>query len=203
MLRVLIPVGLPPQLLVPIFAVMRSTYPRLMAHLRVSDDPIGGLLDDVDIALHFGSHSPPGPWVSYELLRMREWLVGHVDYLASRGTPASVEDLSKHELFSWEAPGEDPRVWPLCGGGTLPVEPTLIVSDIHMLRQFVIAGLGLAFVPDAQVPDPSSEAGVIVPVLPDLIGRERSLRLVVPSVLSDLPRIKAVMRHVRAFTDQL
>lgn len=202
-LRVLLPVGLPPHTLVPLFEAMRSTYPRLSIHARFSADPVSGLLDDVDLALHFGTRSPPGPWVSYELLRVREWLIAHVDYLARRGTPDSLESLNQHELFSWEAPGENPRLWPLRSGGTFPVEPAFIAADIHLLRQCVIAGLGIALVPDALLPDPGTDPASLAPVLIDTVGRERAIRLVVPSVLSDLPKIKAVLRHVRSLTEQL
>jgi len=202
-LRVMLPVGLPPHLLVQLLAIVRASYPRLSVHLRFSEDPVGGLLDDVDMALHFGARSPPGPWVSYELPRIREWLVGTAEYLARCGTPETVEDLAGHTLFSWEAPGDDPRRWPLRSGGTFAVEPALVASDIHLLRQCVLSGLGLALLPDALVPDPGAEVDPVVPVLVGLVGRERPLRLVVPSVLSDLPKIKAILKHVRAFTENL
>jgi DNA-binding transcriptional LysR family regulator len=201
-LRVLVPVGLPPTALVPLFAAMRETYPRLAVRLHVSHDPVGGLLDDVDVALHFGAHSPPGPWVSHEILRLREWVVGRADYLALRGAPASLEDLAGHQLFAWEGPDNDPRRWPLRSGGALAVDPALVSPDVHLIRQCVLAGLGLALVPDGMLPDPGEE-GAVVPVLPDLVGRDLALRLVVPSALTDLPRIKAVLRHVRAFTEQM
>lgn len=201
-LRVLLPVGMPPQMLVPLFSAMRATYPRLGLHLRFSDDPIGGLLDDVDLAVHFGSRSPHGPWVSYELLRVREWVLGSADYLSRRGTPATIEELAEHTLFAWDPPGENPRVWPLRSGGAFAVEPALVASDIHLLRQCVLAGEGLALIPDAMLPEVDA-APAAVPVLPDVVGRERPVRLVVPSVLSDLPKIKAVLKHVRAFTDSL
>lgn len=202
-LRVLLPVGLPPHMLVPLFAAMREAYPRLSVHLRFSDDPIGGLLDDVDVAVHFGERSPSGPWVSYELLRLREWMIAHVDYLARHGTPDSLDALAGHQLFAWEAPGGNPRVLPLRSGGSFAVEPTLVASDIHFLRQCVLAGLGIAMLPDAMLPDPGTDPGAVVPVLLDVVGRERPLRLVVPSVLSDVPKIKAVLRHVRSLTEQL
>ncbi len=202
-LRVLLPTGMPPHALVPLFTALRGTYPRLGVHIRFSDDPIGGLLDDVDVAVHLGSRSPPGPWVSHELLRVREWPVAHVDYLSRRGAPASLDDLAAHELFSWQAPGENARVWPLRSGGSLAVEPTLVSSDIHFLRQCVLAGQGIALVPDAMMPDPGTEPGDVVPVLPELVGRDRPIRVVVPSVLSDVPKIRAVLRHVREFTGRL
>ena len=201
-LRVLLPVGLPPQALVALFAAMRQGYPRLAIHARFSDDPVGGLLDDVDLAVHFGDRSPPGPWVSYEVLRVREWLIAHADYLARRGTPSSLDDLADHDLLSWEAPGEDPRAWPLLSGGVLAVAPVLVATSVHLLRQCVLGGHGIALLPDALLPDPGVGPGELVPLLDGVVGRERAVRVVVPSVLTDLPKIKAVLQRVRAFAER-
>ena len=58
-IRFVLPTGMPPQILTPLFAVLRQKYPRLSAlQVRFSDDPLAGLLDDVDVAVHFGSRSP-------------------------------------------------------------------------------------------------------------------------------------------------
>ncbi len=199
-LRVLLPIGLPPHLLVPMFRLMRGAYPKLAVHVRFSADPLGGLLDDVDVAVHFGARSPPGPWVVHELITVPEHLIAHVDYLARHGAPERLDDLASHPLFSWAAPGEDPRVWSLRAGGTVPVDPALITADIHFVRQCVIAGLGLALLPDALVPDPGVAPDAMVPVMPDIVGRARPLRLVVPRVLADVPKIRALLRHVQEFT---
>lgn len=202
-LRVLLPIGLPPQLLVPLYTALRTAFPRLSVRVRFSADPLSSLLDDVDVAIHLCDRTPSGPWESFELLRVRERAVAHVDYLKRRGTPTSPAELSKHELLAWDAPGEDPRAWPLRSGGAISIEPALVSPDIHLLRQCMLAGSGIALLPDAMIPDPGADPGDLVPVLEDVIGRERSVRLVVPSVLSDVPKIKAVLGHVRAFTGQL
>ena len=72
-----------------------------------------------------------------------------------------------------------------------------------MLRQCVIAGQGIGFLPDAMFPDPGVAADDLVPVLPQLVGRERGVRLVIPTALADVPKVKAVLQHVRAFTGEL
>lgn len=200
-LRVLLPVGLPPEVLVTLFSALRQAHPRLSVQVRFSDDPVGGLLDGIDLAMHFGDRSPPGPWTSYEVLRVREWLIASADYLARRGTPTTLDELAAHDLLSWEAPGEDPRSWPLLTGAWIAVAPTLIATSIHFLRQCVIAGHGIALLPDAQLPDPGVAPGFMVPLMEDLVGRERAVRLVVPTALADLPKIKAVIQHVRAFIE--
>lgn len=202
-LRVQLPPGMPPQVLTQLFAMIRGAYGKLAVRVRLRDDPMSGLLDDVDLAIHVGEQTPPGPWISHEIVRVREWLIAHADYLAARGTPARVEDLAGHELFAWEAPGGDPRAWPLVGGGTVSVNPALVATDIHLLRQCALAGLGIALVPDAGFDDPGVAPGKLVPVLADKVGRERVFRVVVPRALADLPKIRAVLQHAQGFLDEI
>ena len=196
-LRVVLPVGLPPHLLTPLFSAMRSAHPKLQYHCRFSNDPLGEPLVDVDIAVHFGEDPPEGPWISHVVLRVREWLVASRAYLDRRGTPRTIDDLKHHELFAWEAPGEDGRVWRTVKGAPFTVQPTLIATDIHLLRSCCIAGLGIGLVPDALLPDPGADVEPLVPVMPDVVGRERPVRISVPAALSEIPKIKLVIDHVR------
>ena len=202
-LRVLLPVGLAPHALTPLLATVRKKYPRLGFRLQFSDDPLGGLLENVDLAVHFGQESPRGPWVSRELLRLRVWLVASAEYLARRGTPQTVAELAQHDLLAWEAPGDDGRVWPLLAGGTFAVSPMLFSRHIHLIRQFAIASLGIALVPDAMLPDPGIPSGALVPVLPEVVGREVALRIIVPAVLSEIPRIRSMIDLLQPILGQL
>lgn len=197
LLRVMLPVGLPPHLLAMLVSFLRERLPHLSFRVRFSDDPVGGLLDDVDIAVHFGLETPQGPWISYEFLRMRVWPIASADYLARRGTPRSLAELAGHDLLSWEQAGEDGRQWPLLNGGTVRVAPFMRTTDVHLLRQLAIAGLGVALVPDGQVPDPGLPAGSVVPVLGELIGREVALRIVIPTALSEIPKIRVFLELIR------
>jgi DNA-binding transcriptional LysR family regulator len=195
-LRVLLPVGMPPHAIVPWLRSLRRRFPRLLLHVRFVDDPLEHLNSGVDLAIHFGPE-PEGPWTSRELKRLREWLLASREYLRERGAPRSLDDLAAHAICCWEAPGrrDDPRALPLLRGGHVPVEPALVATDIHMLRQCASTGLGIALVPDAMLPDPGSAAAKLVPVLPDIVGRERVLRLTVPRGLADSPKIQAVLDH--------
>ena len=202
-LRVQLPVGLPPHVLTPLTSFVRKKYPRLAIRLSFSDDPAGGLLENVDLAAHFGDKSPIGPWVSREVLRLRVWMIASAEYLAQRGTPRSVAELSQHELLAWECPGGDGRLWPLRGGGTFSVTPAITARHIHLIRQYAIAGLGIALVPDALLPDPGVAEGALVPVLPELVGSEVALRVVIPAALSELPRIKALLELLKPFLGEI
>jgi DNA-binding transcriptional LysR family regulator len=199
LLRFVLPVGLPPQMVPPLFERLLAKYPRLSARVRFSEDPVSLLLDDVDIAVHFGSRSPTGPWVSHEITRIRERLIASRKYLARRGVPETADDLLDHDLLAWAAPDADPTVWPTRAGRELRVEPALISTDIHMLRQCAADGLGIAFVPDARLRVPGEPKDRLVPVLPEIVGRERPLRVVVPAALTEIPRIRAVLDEITAF----
>jgi hypothetical protein len=59
--------------------------------------------------------------------------------------------------------------------------------------------MGIAFIPDAGIPASVPPGDGLVPVLPDDVGRERPLRVVVPAVLAEIPRIRAVLTEIRAF----
>jgi len=202
-LRVVLPVGLPPHVLTPLFAALRRAYPQLSFHCRFSNDPLDEALASVDIAVHFGEEVPRGPWISYVVLRVREWLVAGREYLERRGTPRTLADLRHHELFAWQAPGEDARIWHTLDGAAFRVEPTLIATDIHFIRHCCVSGLGIGLVPDALLPDPGREADALVPVLADVVGKERPVRISVPTALSEIPKIKVVLGHVRAFLGDL
>lgn len=200
-LRVMLPVGLPPQLLTPLLAGVRGAYPKLRFEVRLSNDPVGETLGDVDIAVHFGEDAPPGHWISRPVLGVRQWLIASRGYLERRGTPRSVEELRRHDLFAWQPPGENARVWRTLAGASFTVEPVLVAADIHFLRCACAAGLGIGLVPDAGIPDgglgglPGEET--LVPVLADMVGQERTVRLSVPAVLAEIPKIKLVLERVR------
>lgn len=202
-LRILLPVGLPPHGLTPMLSFVRARYPRLAFRLLFSDDPTSGMVEDVDLAVHFGDSSPKGPWVARELLRLRVWPIASAEYLARRGTPRTIAELASHDLMSWEAPGDDGKLWPLRGGGTFAVNPFLVTRHIHMIRQHAIAGLGIALVPDAMLADPGLAEGALVAVLPELVGSEVGLRVLVPAALSEIPRIRAMLELIRPFLGDL
>jgi DNA-binding transcriptional LysR family regulator len=202
-LQVVLPVGLPPHVLTPLFAALRGAYPKLSFHCRFSNDPLSEALGNIDIAVHFGEDAPKGAWISHVVLRIREWLIASRGYLERRGAPRSIAELKNHELFAWQAPGEDARVWRTRAGGCFSVEPALIATDIHFLRSCCIAGLGIGLVPDALLPDPGLDADPLVPVLPDVVGQERPVRISVPAVLAELPKIKMVLDHVQGFLGKI
>jgi DNA-binding transcriptional LysR family regulator len=195
-LRVMLPLGLPNEALAIGFAALQTANPSLTIQVKASPDPVAELLDDVDIVVHFGAETPPGPWLTYPLLPLRQRLLASPAYLDRMGRPATPGELGRHMLMVWERPRDDARRIPLIDGGELEVNPAVRAPDITMLRQLASNGHGIAFVPDAAGFVEGDTTADLEPVLPQTVGRDCSLRLSVPAVLAEIPKVLAVVSLV-------
>jgi len=208
-LRVVVPAGLPPQALVAFLTLVRTRHPKLVVEGSVSDDPLASKLDAVDLALHIGTRPTRGPWITAKLVDLTLWLVASKSYLERRGRPTTLADLAGHTLLMWRPPPstatrlEVPIALPLRAGGTFRVDPTIIMSDVHALRQAAIAGLGIALLPDAKLPDPGFKEPPLEPVLPDVVGQEIALWAAIPEVLRNAPKIRAILAGVGLVIDEI
>jgi len=198
-LRVVLPVGLAPHLMAPLLALLRERLPRLAVHCSFSDNPLSESIVDIDFIVHFADEAPAGPYISYPLLRLKQWLLASKHYLDKHGIPTNIEDLHSLELLAWQAPGEDPRVWPTLQGATFRVEPTFIATDIHFLRRYCIEGFGIGLLPDVMITDPALVQDTLIPLLPDVVGRKRVLWMSVPKALAEVPKVKVVLELAKQF----
>jgi DNA-binding transcriptional LysR family regulator len=176
-----------------IYQSLRERLPGLRIQVHYSEDTAATLVDDVDLLLHFGPRLTTGAWVTRVLHPVHEVLLASPAYLERAGLPTHPEELAGHDLLFWRGPCSDGPALPLRSGGLLPVSPLLESSDAYTLRLLARAGLGLAWLPEGRVPDPEEEPGALVPVLPELIGRECPLRMAVPEALAHAPRIQRLL----------
>ena len=193
--RVAIPIGMPLQVNAMAIAGHRAQFPGLRLRVLPVARPIELLPHEADIAVTFEPRPDDGPWLSAVVRRMPELVLASRPYLERHGTPRSVDELGEHVLMSWSPPGEDPAEWPLRAGGHVTVRTALTSADILMLRRCMLSGMGLARLPDGGLPDIGVPAGTVVPVLPETLGRELAVRVVVP----DAPQMRGLFRHYLAF----
>ncbi|MCA9538694.1 MAG: LysR family transcriptional regulator [Myxococcales bacterium] len=191
--RMLLPVGLAPFIILPAVHATRARFPKITVSVRFHEDPLSAPLDDFDLAVHFGARKPRGPWRSRLMFTMNENLLASRSYLARRGTPRTLADLAEHDLIAWCGPGDAGDEWPLCSGGVLPVAPILATSDIYLARSAVASGLGIGLVPNQRaIIEPGIDRAALVRLMPDVISRDRPVRLVLPEALSGVPRIRVI-----------
>jgi DNA-binding transcriptional LysR family regulator len=200
-LRIHLPVGLPPSVLIAVVQVQRVFMPEVGVTLLMREDPLADsqLRDDVDIVVHFGDRPSNRLGVQRELLRMPLRVLASPDYLARRGTPTSVAELGAHALAAWLGPEHDVLAWPLRDGGRVTVKPMLVSNDPYGLRQHVRAGVGLALLPDADLDPLGLPVDELVVVLDELVGSSVALNLTMPAALADSPKVLKMVEFIGEF----
>ncbi|MFT3772610.1 MAG: LysR substrate-binding domain-containing protein [Minicystis sp.] len=108
-------------------------------------------------------------------------------------------------MLSWTAPGENGTRWPLQAGGWLSVDSTVCSSDIETVRGLATAGLGIALVPDPDEIRPLINHGDVVRVLPDVVGTDLSVWMLMPTARVGARRTRAIVeitKEIRAWVAQ-
>ena len=150
--------------LVPRVAGFRSRYPGVELELNSDDQVIDLLERRTDIAIRIGPlkdstlHARP-------LASSRLRVLASPAYLKRRGTPATVEQLSRHSLLGFSRP-DSLNTWPLHdrNGSPLHIKPEVAVSSGETLRQLALAGEGVVCLSDFMT-QTDRRKGALVPLL--------------------------------------
>lgn len=197
-LTVRVPVaGFPPMMAVVLARELRRRHPGLTLRVASCVDPIRAADGETDVVLHFGELVPEGPFRTFVLRRFPVRLLASRRYLDARGRPASLADLAEHDLIAWTGPAGDGAAWPLRAGGTLAIEPAFEGNVVMTLRAMAAGGLGIACLPDDPVARAALPGEALEGVLPALVGREGTVRVLVRADGSARTRaLTALLREV-------
>ncbi|HEY8052834.1 MAG TPA: LysR family transcriptional regulator [Steroidobacteraceae bacterium] len=193
-LRVSCPVALAQTPLASLLPDFLETFPAVRLQLHVSNRRVDVLSEGFDVALRVRSH-PTGEdgLVMRSFGEFAEVLVASPAYLARAGELTQPMQLARHETLDYA--GEfDRRPWELVGpaGEVLQVEtkPRISCHDFVVLRAAVLAGLGLARLPETVVRE-DLERGTLVRALPAWSSPQGVLHVVFPSRRGLLPAVRA------------
>jgi DNA-binding transcriptional LysR family regulator len=169
-------------------------YPAVRLQLHVSNRRVDVLSEGFDVALRVRSQ-PTGEdgLVMRSFGTFAEVLVASPAYLAGAATINEPAQLAQHETLDYA--GEfDRRPWELLGpnGQVVQVEqkPRLCCHDFVVLRAAVVAGLGLARLPETVVRQ-DLESGTLVRVLAAWSSPQGVFHAVFPSRRGLLPAVRA------------
>ncbi len=156
-----------------------EAHPDLAIHLVLSDeftDIVGG---GFDLAIRIAELNDSS-LVARRLAPVRRVLCAAPSYLSEYGTPETLDDLKKHRCL----PAHNHESWRLEGPNgpvTLRPEGMLITNSSEVLREAVIAGLGIALRSTWDV-GAELKSGKLVQVLPQYeSSRNVALSAVYPS----------------------
>jgi DNA-binding transcriptional LysR family regulator len=138
------PVGLGRIHLVPILAEFLRSYPDIKVRL-VLGDSIFNLSDNhIDVALRVGV-LPDSRLIALRLGTTHRVVCGSPDYLASRGTPRTPDELAGHDCIIYEG-FKAPDLWKFVRDKTnidITVHPRFVVSTVEAACDAACVGIGL------------------------------------------------------------
>ncbi len=168
-------------------------YPEIELHLILADRELDLSMREADVAVRM---TPPrqADLIQRHLITVHVQAYAAPDYLKRHGPVNSVEDLDRHRIIVY---GEDERPpvpdanWLLHIGrrGSGPRKPALCLNNVYGILQAVMAGSGIAALPEFMVGKQSD----LVRVLPDVEGPQIDSYFVYSEELRSTKRI-AVFR---------
>jgi DNA-binding transcriptional LysR family regulator len=189
-LRVAVPIVRHRRYITPIVSGFGKRYPDVELEILFAEDISQMVALGIDVGIQTGLEVNAA-------LTMRRLAKGPVRvyaspaYLADRGTPTTLEELSGHDAMFMRMPGGGLEEWPLRDGGTWVVDhPKLVTNSRALLVDGMLEGLGLGRVMGAVVA-PLVEAGRLVEVMPEVLGGETSLSLVYAATRHVPPKVRA------------
>ncbi len=153
--------------------------PGVTINLVLTDTFTDIVAEGFDLAIRIGELHDSS-LVARRLAPVRRLLCAAPLYVDAHGLPETIEDLDHHICL----PPHNNDTWRLEGpDGPINYRPqgTLITNSSEVIREAVIAGLGIALRSTWDV-GPELKAGALMPVLPDLEGSKNvTLSAVYPS----------------------
>ena len=193
-LRASCPVGLAQAALAPLLPQFLERYPAIRLELHVSNRRVDVVSEGFDVALRVRSQ-PSGEdgLVMRTFRHVDEFLVASPAYLARAGGLSEPVQLSARDIFDYA--GEfDRRPWELVGPGAQRVrvesKARVLCHDFTVLRSAVLAGLGIARLPESVVREDLAR-GALSRVLPEWNSPQGILHIVFPSRRGLLPAVRA------------
>ena len=187
LVRVTAPVALGRQHLAACMAGFLRQFPDIQIELELTDRFVNLGAEGFDLAIRH-TNTPPETHVAWVLCVTRSVLMASPDYLARRGTPQHPRDLAAHDCLlylgnhaaSWTfvrqpADRKPPQAPPDAESEErvgVQIRGLLKANNSEVLRDALLAGLGIALLPDFSCPAPAeavvnTAAPPLVSVLPD------------------------------------
>ena len=182
MLHVSAPVDLGRQWVAPAAAAFAVQHAQLQLRMSLSDGLVDLLEASVDVAVRIGTLDD-SRLVSRRLARNCRVVCAAPAYLANRGSPRVLSDLKKHTCIVLQRPGMRPLQWTFrtrAGARTLRADGRLIAGSGDLVRDWAVAGHGLAF---KSIWDVAADivANRLVPLFADQPSKEADIHVVYPA----------------------
>jgi len=177
-------------------ARLRQRHPALILEIEMSNRAANLLEQEVDMAVRM---TPPrqAALVARKVPSIALGFYAHVDYLAARGMPGTLEDLNHHDLIGPDRSAMDLDVIAQLLPGLDRKRFTLRMDSHPAQLAALRAGLGIGVIQRAI----GDRDPTLLAVLPEFDIGALETWIVIHEDLRDIPRIRAVFEHLVAEFD--
>jgi DNA-binding transcriptional LysR family regulator len=203
--RLTVPSAAVPLVLSPVLTTFFKAHPGVEVDVRVEDRFVDVVADGFDAGVRLTEAidrdmvqvrlTPPGRFV----------VVGAPKYVERKGTPQKVEDLLHHDcigirsmtdgqLYAWELE-RGRKTW------RVPVRGPVSTNDVGLMRDLVLAGVGLMYAYEASVMD-ELRRGTLRVVLEPFAAAVPGFFLYFPNRQQVSPALRAFVDTARAFAQK-
>lgn len=193
-LRISLPFTIATALVAPMLPAFMASYPQVRVVLAVENRFIDMPAEPVDLMIRVGPLAD-SDLVARRLMVSQTWLCASPDYLAAHGTPVHAADLPGHSMIGYR---DRPTVYQDGAGGDagrIELPPAIAISDSAALLPVVLAGAGIAYLPDF-LARPLVMDGRLVRLRPTIAGEPIVIHAVYPGH-------RSLSTKVRVFIDAL
>jgi DNA-binding transcriptional LysR family regulator len=191
-LRILVSDAIARSFVMPAVLTFMAQYRDIELQVDLSDQLVNLQEAGYDVAIHSGTLND-SPLIAKRLAHDRYILVAAPSYVAAKGAPEGIEDLTQHDCLAFG----DTWTWTLtCSGGkgvSVRIEPRLRSNHADVLRLAALDGRGIARVSELNVRRDLNE-GRLVHVLQDFeCARDAGVWALYPSTKHVLPRLRVFL----------
>ena len=179
----------------PIVAAFLRRWPEVEVELVCTDRVVDLVEEGFDVAIRAGK-LPDSSLIARRVGSLPRFLVASPSYLRRKRPPRSPADLAAHDCVSF---GARRSPWLLQSDGAsieVAVASRLLVNDYDLLRQTIVAGLGIGLIPEPDCLEPLAD-GRLKRVLPAWTGVETPIHAVYPSLRHLSSKVKAFIDHLQ------
>lgn len=155
------------EVIAPLLPDLLAEHPDLEVTLSLDDRLVDMVEGGFDVSIRIRQSMSDNALVMRRLGTMRQRMFASPAYLAKAGAPEVPADVLKHPIVGFLL-GDHLTTWELTGPGaseTLHLTPRLKVGNSLVLRDLLVAGMGIGTLPDF-ISDRAEAQGDLVRVLP-------------------------------------
>ena len=199
LLRVSSSFGFGRNVVAPAFSRLARRYPELQLRLEVFDRLVDIASEGFDLDVRVGDEIAPH-LIARRLANNHRILCAAPDYLARRGTPRTLDDLSAHDCIVIKERDHPFGVWKLRSGAqehSVKVTGTLSTNHGEMALQWAVDGHGIVLRSQWDVAAHLA-AGSLVQVLPEWL-QEANIWAVYPQRLERSAKVRVCVEFLQSY----